>query len=90
MHLHHDDHTATLLPNGKILIIGGDEIQDCKKAEIFDPKTSQFYLLKNMKIDMGDGYTATLLKDGRVLLVGGSTVHGYTKKAQVYDYSYDK
>jgi hypothetical protein len=39
-------HTATLLPNGKVLIVGGmRHNQDFyKSAELYDPATGKFHL----------------------------------------------
>jgi RHS repeat-associated protein len=65
-------HTATVLPNGKVVIIGGlsDKGVFADTVEIFDPETLTF--------DAGPGkvtrayHTATLLTDGRVFIAGGS------------------
>jgi WD40 repeat protein len=60
-------HTATLLPNNKVLVAGG---ADNNSAELFDPTTGTFAKTG----DMGTGrieHTAMLLSDGTVLLAGG-------------------
>ena len=70
-------HTATLLPNGKVLIAGGQipGQQDTSSAELYDPAAETFTLAGNMS---GPRYnhTATLLNDGRVLIADGITQAG--------------
>ena len=59
------DHVATLLANGKVLIVGGDA-----SAELFDPASRTFTPTGNMTT-LRYGATATLLADGTVLIAGG-------------------
>ena len=63
-------HTATLLPNGKVLITGGGD--KLNSAELYDPATNSFSQTGSMSISR-IGHTATLLNDGTVLIVGGSS-----------------
>src|SRR2546423_5432394 len=65
------EHTATLLPDGTVLIAGGDEAPTFPhKEEIYDPQTRQFHATGAM-ISPRVGHAAISLPDGRVLLVGG-------------------
>jgi hypothetical protein len=60
-------HSATLLLDGRVLIVGGDQTGT---AELYDPATGIFTPAGNGTT--GHGGTATLLPDGRVLIAGGS------------------
>jgi hypothetical protein len=77
------DHTATLLPDGTVLIAGrgwfgwsdgaaGGEsfYSTVNSAELYDPLTGTFSNTGKMATDR-DGHTATLLNDGSVLIAGG-------------------
>ena len=76
---------ATLLPDGRVLVVGGKD----KVAEVFDPKTDTFSQAGSLPVarefsESGEdamewqGPTATLLPDGRVLVVGGVAANGST------------
>ncbi|HCX29835.1 MAG TPA: hypothetical protein DHU55_08730 [Blastocatellia bacterium] len=78
-------HTATLLPDGKVLVAGGfagDENR-LASAEVFDPATSTFAPTGNMNATRA-GHTATLLPNGRVLIAGGYN-GSYLASAELYD-----
>ena len=71
------NHTATLLQDGKVLIVGWSQ-----SAEIYDPANGAFTVIGGTPVNHGQGSTATRLTDGRVLIVGGT---GAQQAAEVYD-----
>jgi WD40 repeat protein len=82
-------HTATLLPDGKVLIAGGFREEGTSEiaiasAEIFDPETNTFIPTGDMN-EPRNGHTATLLPDGQVLIAGGWNLEGRTATAELYD-----
>ena len=78
-------HTATLLPDGKVLVAGGFTGDDSSlsSAEVFDPTTNVFAPVGNMNATRA-GHTATLLPNGMVLIAGGYN-GSYLASAEVYD-----
>jgi hypothetical protein len=68
------DHTATLLPNGQVLVAGGLDASSTPlaSAELYNPATGMWTATGSMA-DARQGHTATLLPNGEVLVVGGST-----------------
>jgi len=81
--------TATLLANGKVLIVGGLASMSANPlatAELYNPATGAFTVTGQMAVGRA-GHAATLLQDGRVLITGGLT--GQTlaalATAEIYD-----
>ncbi len=66
------DHTATLLPNGQVLVAGGLDASSTPlaSAELYNPATGTWTATGSMS-DARQGHTATLLPNGEVLVVGG-------------------
>jgi hypothetical protein len=85
-------HTATLLPDGKVLLTGGIKGDLClASAELYDPATGRFTDTGPMSTPRV-GHTATLLANGKVLVAGGQrSVRGtdlagaYLATAELYD-----
>lgn len=73
-------HTATLLPNGNVLIAGGGN--ENSTAEVYDPATGTFSITGGMEIGRS-GHTATLLPNGSVLVAGGGIFAGLAS-AELY------
>src|SRR3974390_2437710 len=79
-------HTATRLPDGRVLIAGGmRRNQDFyRSAELYDPATGKFQPTGEMSIARV-GQAAVLLRSGKVLIAGGWIGHGCTDSAELYD-----
>jgi hypothetical protein len=75
--------TATLLPEGRVLITGRSFPDG--SAELYDPAAGALAAVDDTLPQRQSGYTATLLPDGSVLLAGGWICCGYSlAKAAVY------
>ena len=93
MTAHRDRHAAVILPDGKVLIVGGVDTVlvplvsfpgpampwILPSAEILDPRDGRFSSAAKMKTPR-DEPTATLLRNGKVLVVGGGE-----SGAELYD-----
>jgi hypothetical protein len=81
--------TATLLPNGKVLVVAGSQTtRILASAELYDPRTQKWSSAGTLRMPRAL-HTATLLKSGKVLVVGGSQVVpfylGSLATAELYD-----
>ncbi|MES2521791.1 MAG: kelch repeat-containing protein [Gemmatimonadota bacterium] len=65
-------HTATALPDGRVLVIGGftDEESRAQGAEMYHPTTGRFSPVSKMTT-VRHSHTETLLPNGKVLIAGG-------------------
>lgn len=80
-------HTATRLPDGRVLIVGGSQDPNSFLAEVklFDPVTNLSRRVASLHTAR-HGHTATLLPNGRVLIIGGYTLpQQWLDDAEVYD-----
>jgi N-acetylneuraminic acid mutarotase len=83
-------HTATLLPDGRVLVAGGRNANAILgSAELYDPATGTWSITGGLNIARVD-FTATLLPSGKVLVAGGisSTAppdSAPTSTAELYD-----
>ena len=84
------NHTATLLANGAVLIVGGNAFgipppNRTTTVEIFDPATGLFSTAAGQLALGRDRHQAVRLGDGRVLIIGGNTDTGRTAATEIYD-----
>jgi hypothetical protein len=87
-----EDATATLLPNGNVLIAGGYDNSGNALAstELYDPATNSFAPASGAGAPPSMNTaralaTATLLPNGTVLIAGGSGVLGETSSTELYN-----
>ena len=81
-------HTATLLPDGRVLVVGGggeDNLLEggprSATAELYDPGTGEWTATGKMT-EARNYFTATLLPNGSVLVAGGGANY---LEAELYD-----
>jgi N-acetylneuraminic acid mutarotase len=70
--------TATLLPDGKVLVVWGNS------AELYDPVTGTWRITGNLNKARSGSGAATLLPSGKVLVVGDTSVDA-RNSAELYD-----
>jgi hypothetical protein len=84
-------HTATLLVDGRVLLVGGRDnnctgggcpVYSLNTAEIFDPATGKYTTTGSLNISRY-AHSAALLDDGRVLILGGETTEDIGNTDQV-------
>ena len=89
-----DSHSATLLPDGRVLIAGGEGDgsaqlgqEDFTSCVIYDPSTGTFTMTGSLATQRYD-HSATLLPDGKVLIAAGENHLGaqtYLDTSELYD-----
>jgi Kelch motif/Galactose oxidase, central domain len=73
-----DSHTATVLPDGRVLVVGGPG------AEIYDPSANH-WSAAGTPLMARTSATATLLAGGRVLVAAGIVGEFSVPKTEIYD-----
>lgn len=81
-------HTATNLPDGRILVAGGSNGPNIlRSAEVFDPASESSVFTRPMH-DVRDLHSATVLPNGTVLIAGGFTTNsastGSTNASEIF------
>jgi hypothetical protein len=69
------NHTATLLPSGKVLVAGGATTNPITSSEIYDPAIGSWTLTNALNTPRAFA-AATLLPNGKVLVAGGIASEG--------------
>src|SRR6516225_6796988 len=80
-------HTETLLPDGRVLVVGGIGAKQnvLASAEIYDPRTKQFTAAGEMHQARAQ-HCAVMLTNGKVLVAGGAgSDYKALASAEVYD-----
>src|ERR1051325_261560 len=79
-------HTATLLQNGQVLVVGGSTAPGiAASAELCDPTTGSWTKTGNLH-EGREHHSATLLQNGQVLVIGGVNAQfQYIASAERYD-----
>jgi hypothetical protein len=85
-------HTASLLPNGQVLIAGGNGTSAnirTNEAELYDPGSGTWITTSSLNVACEE-HTSTILPDGRVLVLGGfgnNIGGGGLTHAELYDWA---
>ena len=85
-------HTATVLPDFRILIVGGKQERGLVLAttEIYDPNKESFIKAAKLTVPR-EGHIAASLADTNILIAGGSTRGGVPlASCEVYDYETER
>jgi len=101
LHTARHGHTATLLPDGRVLVVGGNDDNQLTdplgygvrsagpdSVEIYDPAAGTWQKAAPL-VQARRWHSATLLRDGRVLVAGGESNHHWVGlpggNVEVYD-----
>ncbi|MBI4679411.1 MAG: fibronectin type III domain-containing protein [Elusimicrobia bacterium] len=97
MSINRASHTATLLPDGKVLVVGGINAGGTIATfNVFNPRTNTWDTANedDGSHDLPSGgrynHTATVLKDGRVLVCGGQNGGAALGSCDVFTPDYDE
>ena len=80
-------HTAELLQDGRVLIVGGQDrkLKPLSSAELYDPQNGKWQTTGSMTVPRRD-HATVLLPDGRVMAMGGlDENHKALASAEIYD-----
>ena len=82
------NHTATLLPNGKVLAVGGHtsaaRATSAGSVESYDPNGNFWMAGTDLSTQRG-AHTANLLTTGKLLVAGGVSGSSYLNGTELYD-----
>lgn len=88
VHTPRDGHTATLLPNGNVVIAGGENNnQAVSSSEVYSPTFGSWVASGNLNVARSNA-SAALLPSGAILIAGGcvsNCLGGTTRSAELYN-----
>ena len=86
-----NSHTANLLPDGKVLVVGGSDNEGhaLASAELYNPITGKWAETGSLSVARFY-HTATLRPDGKVLIEGGHSGHDPLTSKELYDPTTEK
>lgn len=64
---------AVVLPDGRVMVIGGSGARNLRSVELYDPASGEWAATGSLAEERRGGIAATVLRDGRVLVTGGGT-----------------
>ena len=76
-------HSATLLPSGQVLVVGGMDSSSLTSAELYDPSTEQWSAAGALTTARSH-HTACVLPTGSVLVAGGHSSSGPLAGTELY------
>jgi hypothetical protein len=77
-------HTATLLPDGKVLVAGGDnQAYYFNTSEIYDPAAGQWSPAATLNAARNN-FVSALLTNGNLLITGGQGPSGFLAESEIY------
>jgi hypothetical protein len=79
-------HTATLMPDGAVLVTGGGTLEGSvtmSPAELYQPVTATWIAVGSMRYARAF-HTAVLLRDSTLLVAGGRNAGGAIALAEVF------
>jgi hypothetical protein len=82
MSLRHEGHSAELLPNGKVFLLGGPAPRGPKPSEFYDPRMNAFTLSK-MKFMCGVRGPTVVMGDGKIILFCAKGALGVLKSPPI-------
>jgi Abnormal spindle-like microcephaly-assoc'd, ASPM-SPD-2-Hydin/Kelch motif/Galactose oxidase, central domain len=77
-------HTATLLANGEVLVVGGVGVTTLRFCELYNPSTGQWFNAAST-FYARINHATTVLNSGKVLVTGGSAPRSSVRAAEIYD-----
>ena len=86
MNIPRSGHTATILPDGRVLVAGGSrsDYTPTELAEVYDPVSGKWNPTGSLNTAR-QYHTATLLPTGKVLVLGGTGDYSRPNNAELYD-----